>query len=229
VRTGPQQWFFDTWSAFYDLAPVQWATYWPVHDAIVAALRGRDATRILDVGCGTGQLSARLARERPQARITGCDFSAGMLRHAAARTDAVGWVRGDACGLPFRDRSFDAVVSTEAFHWFPDQQRAADELFRVVAPGGVALVALVNTPARFVADGIHAASRLAGEPFRWPTSADMRALFENAGFAVSAQTRIFRLPGGLLLPPVLTCAVRPAGSRHQPATDHPPPLGGYRH
>lgn len=209
MHAGPQQWFFDAWSAFYDLPPVQWATYWPVHDAIVAALRGCDAGRILDVGCGTGQLSARLARDFPNARITGYDFSTGMLRRASARANVVDWVRGDACGLPFRDRSFDAIVSTEAFHWFPDQQRAAEELFRVLAPGGVALVALVNTPARFVADGIHAASRLAGEPFYWPTAADMRSLFERAGFAVTEQRRIFRMPGGLLLPPVLTRAARP--------------------
>lgn len=209
MRDGAQPWFFDAWSAFYDLPPVQWATYWPVHDAIVAALSGRDAHRILDVGCGTGQLSARLARERPRVRVTGCDFSSGMLHQAAARTGAVRWVRGDACRLPFRDCSFDAVVSSEAFHWFPDQQRAADELFRVIAPGGIALVALVNTPARFVADAIHAASRIVGEPFYWPTSATMRARFERAGFTVQEQTRIFRLPGGLLLPPVLTCAVRP--------------------
>jgi ubiquinone/menaquinone biosynthesis C-methylase UbiE len=221
VRAGPQQSFFDAWSAFYDLPVVQWATYWPVHDAIVTALRGRHAGRILDVGCGTGQLSARLARERPAARITGCDFSAGMLRHAAARTGAVDWVRGDACGLPFRDRSFDAIVSTEAFHWFPDQQRAAEELFRVLAPGGIALVALVNTPARFVADGIHAASRLAGEPFYWPTVAEMRSRFERSGFEVTAQRRIFRMPGGLLLPPVLTCAVRSAERRRHGAGGHP--------
>ena len=71
MRAGPQQWFFDAWSAFYDLPPVQWATYWPVHDAIVAALAGRDPLTILDVGCGTGLAGARLARERPRARVTG--------------------------------------------------------------------------------------------------------------------------------------------------------------
>jgi ubiquinone/menaquinone biosynthesis C-methylase UbiE len=210
MRDGANPWFFDAWSAFYDLPPVQWATYWPVHDAITAALVGRHPRRILDLGCGTGQLSARLARSHADATVTGCDFSAGMLRQAAARSDVVDWVRGDAGHLPFGDGSFDAVVSTEAFHWFPDQQRAAEELFRVVTPRGLVLVALVNSPARAVADGIHAASRLIGEPFYWPTSADMRTCFERAGFVVERQQRIFRLPGGLLLPPVLTCAVRPA-------------------
>lgn len=210
---GVQPRFFDAWSAFYDLPPVQWATYWPVHDVIVAALARTRPRRILDVGCGTGQLSARLAREHPHAAVTGVDFSAGMLRHASARTGAALWVRGDAGRLPFGDATFDALVSTEAFHWFPDQQRAAAELFRVVAPGGTVLVALVNSPARVVADGLHAVSRLVGEPFYWPTSADLRACFARAGFEVTRQQRIFRFPGGLLLPPVLTIAVRPSARR----------------
>lgn len=221
MRAGPQQWFFDAWSAFYDLRPVQRATYWPVHDAIVAALADRHPRRILDLGCGTGQLSVRLARAHADTAVTGCDFSAGMLRQAAARSDVVDWVRGDAGRLPFRDGSFDTIVSTEAFHWFPDQRRAAEELFRVVAPRGLVLIALVNTPARAIADGIHAASRVVGEPFYWPTSADMRALFERAGFDVQRQQRIFRLPGGLLLPPVLTCAVRPAERPRGAAGDRP--------
>ncbi|MFN8601771.1 MAG: methyltransferase domain-containing protein [Candidatus Binatia bacterium] len=161
------------------------------------------------------RLRNRSAERAPcaHARGRGRDRMRLLERHAAPggrAQRAVDWVRGDAERLPFRDASFDAIVSTEAFHWFPDQQRAAEELFRVVTPRGLVLVALVNTPARVVADGIHAASRLIGEPFYWPTSADLRACFERAGFTVERQQRIFRLPGGLLLPPVLTRAVRPA-------------------
>ena len=213
MRDAAKPWFFDAWSAFYDLPLVQWGAYWPVDEAIGAGVAERHPRRILDLGCGTGQLSARLAGTHTDAAVTGCDFSSGMLRQAAARSDVVDWVRGDAGCLPFGDGSFDAVVSSEAFHWFPDQRRAAEELFRVVTPRGLVLVALVNTPARAIADGTHAASRLVGEPFYWPTSADMRACFERAGFVVERQQRIFRLPGGLLLPPVLTCAVRPAERR----------------
>jgi SAM-dependent methyltransferase len=103
---------------------------------------------------------------------------------------------------------FDAVVSTEAFHWFPDQDAALAEFFRVLVPGGRVLLALVNTPAEVVSQVAYAGSRLAGEPFYWPTTGQVRRRFEAAGFQVIGQRRVFRLPG-FLLPPVLTQAVRP--------------------
>jgi ubiquinone/menaquinone biosynthesis C-methylase UbiE len=118
-------------------------------------------------------------------------------------------VRGDAQRLPFGARTFDAVVCTEAFHWFPDQAAALVDLARVLAPGGYVLLALVNTPTRIVGDVFRAGSRLLGQPLDWPTRARLRALCESAGLRVEAQRAIFRIPAGFLLPPVLTIAVRP--------------------
>lgn len=211
AERGAQRWFFDAWARVYDFPVVQWATYWPVHDAVLRALQAPSVRRVLDIGCGTGQLATRLAQTLPRVRVVGCDFSVGMLQRAAARSDgkhAARWVRGDAGRLPFRDGAFDAAVSTEAFHWFPDQDAALRELFRVLAPGGRLLLALVNTPAPLLSDVMYAGSRLVGEPFYWPTIRQMRRRVEGAGFRVERQQRIFRLPG-FLLPPVLTRAVRP--------------------
>jgi ubiquinone/menaquinone biosynthesis C-methylase UbiE len=132
-----------------------------------------------------------------------------MLQQAARHAPHLPWIQADALRLPFRDASFDALVSTEAFHWFPDQAAAAAEFFRVLAPGGSALVALINTPNEAVRAAFRAVSRLLGQPFDWPTSQRMRALFEGAGFGVETPRRLWRLPAGLLLPPVLTVAVRP--------------------
>jgi ubiquinone/menaquinone biosynthesis C-methylase UbiE len=205
---GPQRWFFDAWSRVYDTALVQRAAYRPVHDAVVEALgRGRQR-RVLDIGCGTGQLARRVSEAFPRARVVGCDFSRGMLAHAAARTRSVRWVQGDAGRLPFADRVFDAVVSTEAFHWFPDQAAALGEFFRVLRPGGRLLLALVNTPAVPLSAAFYLGSRLVGEPFYWPSNQQMREWVEAAGFHIESRRRIFRLPG-FLLPPVLTCAIRP--------------------
>jgi len=212
VERGPNRWFFDAWSRIYDLPLVQRATYRPVHDVVLRALHETGSRRVLDIGCGTGQLAARIHQELPAAAIVGCDFSAGMLARAAARLDAINWVRGDAGRLPFHDRIFDAIVSTEAFHWFPDQDGALRELYRVLRPGGRLLLALVNTPTTLVSEVMYLGSRLVGEPFYWPTTAQMRRRVENAGFGVESQRRIFRLPG-FLLPPVLTCAVRPIARR----------------
>lgn len=209
---GPNRWFFDAWSRVYDLPLVQRATYRPVHDAVLRVLHEFRAHRILDIGCGTGQLAVRIHTEIPKASIVGCDFSAGMLLRAAARSDAIAWVRGDAGRLPCRDAAFDAIVSTEAFHWFPDQDGALREFHRVLKPGGRLLLALVNTPTALVSEIMHAGSRLVGEPFYWPTTAQMRRRVEGAGFEVESQQRIFRVPG-FLLPPVLTRALRPPAAR----------------
>lgn len=212
MADGPQRWFFDLWSRVYDLPLVQWTTYWPVHDAIMRELARHDCRRVLDIGCGTGQLAVRIARELPGASVTGCDFSRGMLARAAARDGRVPWVQGDAGCLPFRERAFDAVVSTEAFHWFPDQDRACAELHRALLPGGHVMLALVSAPSHAVASALHGGSRLLGEPFYWPTAAELRDRLERAGLRVLGQERIFRLPGGLLFPPVLTLARRPAAA-----------------
>jgi ubiquinone/menaquinone biosynthesis C-methylase UbiE len=205
---GPQRWFFDTWSRIYDWPWVQRATYRPIHNAVLQALATPPAHRVLDIGCGTGQLAARIKRERPVTYVVGCDFSAGMLQRAAARRHDVRWIQGDAGHLPFRDKLFDAITCTEAFHWFPDQNAALAECHRVLKPGGRLLLALVNTPATLVSDAFYVGSQLVGEPFYWPTQREIRARVEAAGFVVDEQRRVFRIPG-FLLPPVLTRATRP--------------------
>jgi ubiquinone/menaquinone biosynthesis C-methylase UbiE len=206
---GPSTSFFDVWSTFYDLPLLQRLTYRPVQDAVAVALRAVRPRRVIDVGCGTGLLATRLHRELDGVSVVGCDFSHGMLMHARAHAEPVSWVRADAQRLPFRDASADAIVSTEAFHWFPDKRRALDEFFRVLVPGGHLLVAMVNTPNDVVRAAFRIASSAVRQPFDWPTRDEMRALFEHAGFRVEAQKRVFRIPAGLLLPPVMTVGMRP--------------------
>jgi len=214
MTRGPRPWFFDAWARVYDLSLVQRVVYRPPQDAVVSALRDAPCRAVLDVGCGTGQLAARLRRELPRTYVVGCDFSRGMLGQARARDRRTPWVQGDAGCLPFRDGTFDAVVCTEAFHWFPDPRRALAEFRRVLRPAGRLLLALVNP--RFVTTGriVELASRVVGQPFRWPTRRELRRLAQEAGFHVDRQVRILRLPGALLLPPALTIAtVGPAPSR----------------
>jgi ubiquinone/menaquinone biosynthesis C-methylase UbiE len=179
-----------------------------VHDGVVEVLRSHRPRRVLDLGCGTGHLSARLREELAGVEVVGCDYSRGMLREAHTRAPHAPWTQGDALRLPFRAASFDAVVSTEAFHWFPDQPAALRELHRVLGPGGRVAIALVNPPIEGLGEVLWWASRLVGQPFYWPTPRGMRALLSGAGFRVEEQRRLWRIPGVLLLPAVLSVAVR---------------------
>jgi len=203
---GPHRQLFDIWSLFYDIPVVQRATYRPVHDAVLQALGRRAPRALLDVACGTGHLEARLRTTFPRTEIVGCDFSAGMLQQAARRLGRVAWVRADAARLPFVAGSFDALTCTEAFHWFPDQEAALAEFHRVLAPGGRALIALVNPRFALLSDATARGSRLLGEPFYWPTTRRFRRALESAGFRTLTQRSVGRLPGAVLFPAVLSVA-----------------------
>ena len=205
---GVRQSFFDLWSRFYDVGVVQRAIYRPVHEAVLKELRWPPVNRIVDVGCGTGILTERLRSELEADVVAGCDFSLGMLEQAAARTRAVAWMQGDALRLPLRDGSAQAIVCTEAFHWFPDHDAALREFRRVLVPGGRLLVALVNVRAGATSRVAQAGSQVLGTPAYWPTRAEMRAQVEAAGFDVRDQKRVMRV-AGLLIPTVLTVGVRP--------------------
>ncbi len=96
--------------------------------------------RGLDLCCGTGA-GVDVLREVCRGRVTGVDFSAGMLTEARERSGAgdgeVAWVRGDALALPFGE-AFDLLVSFGAFGHFLPRERPAlfAEAFRVLRPGG---------------------------------------------------------------------------------------------
>jgi len=206
---GPHQRFFDLWSRVYDAPIVQRLTYRPVQDAVMRELRRSAPGRVLDIGCGTGLLTSRIRDELAPRSIFGCDFSRGMLRQAAVKNPDLSWVRGNALRLPFPDASFGAIVSTEAFHWFPDQDVALAEFFRVLEPKGQLLVALINPTAEWLSRAARLGSRLMGEPAKWPTRTQMRRKTEAAGLRITAQRTVFRLPAPVLLPCVLTVSTRP--------------------
>ncbi|MBR4132392.1 MAG: methyltransferase domain-containing protein [Oscillospiraceae bacterium] len=98
--------------------------------------------RLLEVPVGTGVLTMPVYREFPDAEITCLDYSADMMRVAQDRASAAGlrnvtFLQGDVGALPFADESFDAVLSLNGFHAFPDKEAAYRETFRVLKQGGV--------------------------------------------------------------------------------------------
>jgi len=111
----------------------------------------RPGTRLLDVGCGAGQLA--LIAARAGARVTGCDIATNWLEKARARADADGleitFEEGDAESLPYEDGQFDVVTSLIGAMFAPRPDRVAAELTRVCRPGGT--IAMANwTPTGFI-------------------------------------------------------------------------------
>lgn len=171
----------------YDLPLLQQWVYQPPHDEVIAQLRARGAQKIADIACGTGILSDRIERELRPEQIFGVDMSAGMLAQARARSSRVRWLRGPAEQLPFGDRALDAVVTTSAFHFF-DQPVALREFYRVLAPRGLVAVAALSTRQPLLQ--VPASNRW--KPQHNASPAEMRAMFEDAGFTLSDQHRIRR-------------------------------------
>jgi SAM-dependent methyltransferase len=106
-----------------------------------------DGARVLEVGCGPGHLTIRLAR-RHGLEVTGLDLDPAMIARARANADRLGdaagrrpqFLVGDVASLALADGSFDLVVSTLSMHHWADPAAGLAEIGRVLRPGGRALV-----------------------------------------------------------------------------------------
>jgi len=111
-----------------------------VAEAFVRWLDAPAGWRWVDVGCGTGALSAAVLAQADPAEVIGVDPSDGFLARARERItdDRVAFHVGDARSLPLPDGGVDAVVSGLAVNFVPEPDRAAAEMVRVLRPGGLA-------------------------------------------------------------------------------------------
>src|SRR3954463_3629353 len=111
---------------------------WPQEAPIF--LRHPPNGAVLDVGCGTGEITARLAAIFPHASFVGVDLEEPHLARARANCAAFGervtFRTGDALALPFDDSSFDYVVCRHLIQAVPDAARVLHEIRRVLRPGG---------------------------------------------------------------------------------------------
>ena len=151
----------------------QAAAIWPQEEPIVRAYPLPATPSILDIGCGTGEISSRLAEAFVGARVTGVDLIEAHLelarRRYASLSARLDFQYGDAFELPFAAASFDLVVCRHVLQAVPQPERVLAEMKRVARPGGILhLVAedydmIHAAPARLdVAEFWHAAPRAYG-------------------------------------------------------------------
>ena len=156
-----------------------------------ANLRPAPGASVLDVGCGTGYFTRRLARAGLQA--TGIDADAAAIRYAKSRTVAgERYLAGDACTLPFPDRRFDFGVAITSFCFIADPVQALAELARVTRCR-VALGRLNRHSLLYRQKSGQGAYRGA----HWHTPQEARHLFEQCGMPrVTIRSAIFLPDGG---------------------------------
>jgi trans-aconitate methyltransferase len=158
---------------------------------VVDRLDPRPGERILDVGCGTGRLTAEIAARTGRV-VAGLDRSAAMLDEARRSPGApAAYVRGDGAHLPFAG-AFDAVYSAATFHWILDHERLFGSIYTALRPGGRLVAQCGGGPnLRRLLNRTHAlmasapyAQHVAGwsDPWNFAYPEETRARLECAGF-----------------------------------------------
>jgi MPBQ/MSBQ methyltransferase len=173
-------WFYRVLSIVYDrwVNPLFWTPEMRTRALASAALDDR-SLRTLDVGAGTGFTTSGIVERVDAGQVTMLDQSPHQLAHARRKPEleACAKLLGDAEDLPFATDHFDRYVSAGSIEYWPEPQRAIAEAYRVVRPGGRALVIGPVRPAHPVL------RRLADTWMLFPTEHQYREWFERAGFA----------------------------------------------
>jgi ubiquinone/menaquinone biosynthesis C-methylase UbiE len=150
--------------------------------------------RVLDLGCGTGWASRRLARIVTSGEVVGIDVADEMLRRAEQTSAGIAKVRyvwGSAEGIPAQDNYFTKVLSVESFYYYADQEKALKELHRVIKPSGKLFI-LIN-----LYKDNHYSLRWVGQlnvTVHARSEAEYVALMEHHGFSTQARRIPDRTP-----------------------------------
>jgi ubiquinone/menaquinone biosynthesis C-methylase UbiE len=162
-----------------------------LHQLMIGLADAQPGMRVVDIGCGTGQLLLALGRQQPGLDLAGMDPDERALRRAARRSRRarlpVEWRRGFAQELPYPDSSVDRVFSSLMLHHLGDASK--DELLaevrRVLRPDGVLVLADLDG---HDAHRGHGLSRHLGRRSIAATNTAMVARIERAGFETEPAT-----------------------------------------
>jgi len=182
----------DRWdSSLYD---DRHSFVWKKVGDLIELLDPRPGERILDLGCGTGHLTAQIAARGAEA--TGLDASVSMIAQARQNYPKLKFVLADASGFRF-DQPFDAVFSNAALHWIPEAGSVAASVFHALRPGGRFVLEMggKGNIARIVAAlsaVLQDANFTPQNPWYFPSAAEYATLLEQHGFEIDALWTIER-------------------------------------
>jgi trans-aconitate methyltransferase len=163
---------------------------WKYGEEVIELLAPQPGERILDLGCGTGHLTSRIAASG--AAIVGVDQSPAMIESARKSYPDLELVGSDATSLDF-DSEFDAVFSNATIHWIKDQPALATVIWRALKPGGRFVAEFGGKGnLRAVRESLKRAMSKAGHQLTngglgryYPTIGQYATLLESAGFRVT--------------------------------------------
>lgn len=163
----------------------------------------RDREDVLEVGCGTGSLTFVLGTRALTSRITAIDYSSAYVEFAARRNDSerITFRQGDACELPFADKSFDQILCQLVLHFVPRTDVAVAEMFRVCRLGATAAAAVWDQRGGFVGSRLFwdiaavldpTAAELRARQFIRPCTrpGELAGAWRKAGFAAVEDTQL---------------------------------------
>ena len=164
-------------------------------ESVVDLLEPERDERILDLGCGTGHLTARIAESG--ATAVGLDAAEAMVAEARETHPECAFVHGDARSFSF-DRPFDAVFSNAALHWIPEQDAVLDSVADALRPGGRFVAELggcgnVAAIVDAVRDEAAARGYEAESPWYFPSVGEYATVLESHGLETRS-ARLFDRP-----------------------------------
>ena len=114
-----------------------WFEHWA--EALMRLAKLKPGNNVLDVACGTGVVT-RLAKKivGPNGGVSGLDMNASMLSRAKSLAEDldIKWIESDVCASGLGEAQYDVILSQQGYQYFPDKQRALDELYRLLTPEG---------------------------------------------------------------------------------------------
>jgi SAM-dependent methyltransferase len=206
----PHRGYDPAW--FEVFAKVEERHFWfRARNEIIAGVIGQIAVefgaglRLLEVGCGNGNVLRRLKQVCPQARLVGLDFFKEGLDHARKRCDCE-LVHGDLFGAPFASGSFNVIGMFDVLEHVQDDRAALCALYSLLAPGGALVLTVPACPALW-----SYFDEVAGHYRRYRTT-DLTEKLHETGFLVSRMTHFM-----MSLFPLMWGGRRWAGRRRQSA------------